>query len=121
MNPVGRYPVRADDSIVLARIGRDERPLTCFSFLLGSLDLTAETMLSKPYDKGASLEQQLTAARDQYADLGVLIRGDARSELQGVASVLNACKQAGIQELGISVRLARRAELKPRRIEVSVD
>ena len=55
------------------------------------------------------LTSQLAAACSQYADLGVLVRGDAQGEFQGVASVLNACKQAGIQELGISVRLVRRA------------
>jgi biopolymer transport protein ExbD len=46
-------------------------------------------------------------ARSQYSDLGVLVRGDARGEFQLVASVLNACKQAGIRDLGISVRLVR--------------
>jgi len=53
------------------------------------------------------LTGQLAAARSQYADLGVLVRGDARGEFQLVASVLNACKQAGIRDLGISVRLTR--------------
>ena len=55
-----------------------------------------------------SLEQlttQLADAQSQYSDLGVLIRGDARGEFQLVASVLNACKQAGVRDLGISVRL----------------
>jgi biopolymer transport protein ExbD len=55
----------------------------------------------------AQLTDRLAAARGQYSDLGVLVRGDAQSEFQGVASVLNACKQAGIRELGISVRLVR--------------
>lgn len=49
------------------------------------------------------LESQLVAARSQYSDLGVLVRGDAQGSFQHVAEVLNACKQAGIQELGISV------------------
>jgi biopolymer transport protein ExbD len=51
----------------------------------------------------AELESQLAAARSQYSDLGVLVRGDAQGNFQRVAEVLNACKQAGIQELGISV------------------
>jgi biopolymer transport protein ExbD len=51
------------------------------------------------------LTQQLAAVRAQYPDLGVLVRGDAKGEFQRVAEVLNACKQAGVQELGISVRL----------------
>jgi len=50
------------------------------------------------------LTERLAAARRQYADLGVLVRGDARGEFQNVASVLTACKQAGIRDLGITVR-----------------
>ncbi len=50
------------------------------------------------------LTTRLAAARRQYSDLGVLVRGDARGEFQNVASVLTACKQAGIQDLGITVR-----------------
>ena len=51
------------------------------------------------------LTQRLASAQRQYNDLGVLIRGDAQGTFQRVAEVLNACKQAGIGELGISVRL----------------
>jgi biopolymer transport protein ExbD len=50
------------------------------------------------------LTTRLAAARRQYSELGVLVRGDARGEFQNVATVLTACKRAGIQELGISVR-----------------
>jgi biopolymer transport protein ExbD len=50
------------------------------------------------------LTTRLAAARRQYRELGVLVRGDARGEFQSVASVLTACKQAGIQDLGITVR-----------------
>jgi biopolymer transport protein ExbD len=35
----------------------------------------------------------------------VLVRGDGKGQFQRVAEVLNACKQAGIRELGITVRL----------------
>jgi biopolymer transport protein ExbD len=51
------------------------------------------------------LRARLSAARGQYKDLGVLVRGDATSAFQNVAQVLNACKQAGINELAISVRI----------------
>ncbi|MBN2475573.1 MAG: biopolymer transporter ExbD [Pirellulales bacterium] len=54
------------------------------------------------------LTERLAEVRSQYEDLGVLVRGDAQGQFQGVASVLNACKQAGVRELGISVRLLRR-------------
>jgi biopolymer transport protein ExbD len=50
------------------------------------------------------LTTRLAAARRQYSELGVLVRGDARGEFQSVASVLAACKRAGIQDLGITVR-----------------
>jgi biopolymer transport protein ExbD len=50
------------------------------------------------------LTARLAVAHKQYADLSVLVRGDARIDLQRVTSVLNACKQAGIRDLGITVR-----------------
>lgn len=53
------------------------------------------------------LIRQLKQSRGQYQDLGVVVRGDATGTFQQVAEVLNACKQAGIGELGISVRVAR--------------
>ncbi|MGQ9576236.1 MAG: ExbD/TolR family protein [Thermoguttaceae bacterium] len=46
---------------------------------------------------------RLAARRSGSAELGILVRGDAKGQFQRVAEVLNACKQAGIQELGISV------------------
>ncbi len=55
------------------------------------------------------LTARLAAARRQYSDLGVLVRGDSQGKFQRVADALNACKQAGIEDLGIKVRLARRA------------
>jgi biopolymer transport protein ExbD len=51
------------------------------------------------------LVAKLAAARKQYEDLGVLVRGDAEGRFQNVAAALNACKQAGVRELGISVQL----------------
>jgi biopolymer transport protein ExbD len=54
------------------------------------------------------LTKRLADARSEYKDLGVLIRGDAAGTFQRVAEVLGACKQAGIAELGISVRIAAR-------------
>jgi biopolymer transport protein ExbD len=54
-----------------------------------------------------SLEQltaRLSAARRQNRELGVLVRGDGEDKYQRMVLVLNACKQAGIKNLGISVR-----------------
>ena len=52
------------------------------------------------------LTKQLSAARSEYSDLGVVVRGDGESLYQNVATVLGACRSAGISDLGISVRLA---------------
>jgi len=52
------------------------------------------------------LTAELAAGRQEYADLGVIVRGDAEGAFQNVASVLNACRRAGIAEMGISVRMA---------------
>lgn len=68
----------------------------------GHLDLDRETVSLK------ELTNRLAAARSQYKDLGVLIRGDGQGSFQRVAEVLSACKQAGVAELGISVRIAAR-------------
>jgi biopolymer transport protein ExbD len=50
------------------------------------------------------LTTRLAAARRERSDLGVLVRGDARGEFQSVASVLSACRRAGVRALGITVR-----------------
>ena len=50
------------------------------------------------------LEASLTSAVSEYPELGVVIRGDGKSTLQNVATVLTACRQAGINDMGISVR-----------------
>jgi biopolymer transport protein ExbD len=53
------------------------------------------------------LTRALTDARRQYSDLGVVVRGEAEGAFQHVAEVLGACRQAGITDMGISVRPAR--------------
>ncbi|MFP6610818.1 MAG: biopolymer transporter ExbD [Pirellulales bacterium] len=54
------------------------------------------------------LTQNLTAAREQYSRLGVLIRGDADSRHQSVINVLNSCKEARITRMAVAVRLNSR-------------
>ena len=51
------------------------------------------------------LKQQLAAARAQYKRLNVLIRGDTLATHGQMTTVYDACKQAGIAELAISVKL----------------
>ena len=53
------------------------------------------------------LTAALTAARREHKDVGVIVRGDGEGAFQNVASVLNACRRAGISDLGISVSLAQ--------------
>jgi biopolymer transport protein ExbD len=61
------------------------------------------------------LTSRLAAARSQYKALGVLVRGDGAVTLERVASVFNACKQAGIGELGIAVETAKAEKNHERR------
>jgi biopolymer transport protein ExbD len=86
---------------------------------LGALTPAPEKRVVNVYQDGQiSLDQEpvtlneltnrLANTRSQYKDLSVLIRGDAAGTFQRVAEVLAACKQAGIAELGISVRIAAR-------------
>ena len=49
------------------------------------------------------LASELRNAKQEYAGLGVLIRGDGRGSFQRVAEVLNACRQADVTDLGIAV------------------
>ncbi len=53
------------------------------------------------------LTRRLKDARKEYPELGVIVRGDGAGAFQHVAEALNACKLAGIQDLGITVRVAR--------------
>lgn len=52
------------------------------------------------------LTQLLAAARKASPKVTVMIRGDGGASFQAVASALSAVRQAGVSELGISVRLA---------------
>jgi len=52
------------------------------------------------------LTARLASAREHNKRLSVLLRGDAGAPFQLVASVLNACKEAGVADLGVSVKTA---------------
>ncbi|MDP1564565.1 MAG: biopolymer transporter ExbD [Pirellulaceae bacterium] len=49
---------------------------------------------------------KLKDAKQAYRQQGVVIRGDASSQHQTVVSVINACRQADIIDIGVSVRIA---------------
>ncbi|MDP7205413.1 MAG: biopolymer transporter ExbD, partial [Pirellulaceae bacterium] len=56
------------------------------------------------------LEQQLAGLRKKSNTLSVIIRGDAEGAFQNVASVLSVCRRAGVSDMGVSVRMARKEE-----------
>jgi biopolymer transport protein ExbD len=53
------------------------------------------------------LKAKLVAARSQYQELGVTVRADGETFHQNVAQVLTACKQAGIENMSLSVKKVR--------------
>ncbi|HND53196.1 MAG TPA: biopolymer transporter ExbD [Pirellulaceae bacterium] len=53
------------------------------------------------------LTARLKAMRATTRDLSVVVRGDGDGALRYVASALAACRQAGVTDLGISVRVAQ--------------
>lgn len=58
------------------------------------------------------LTSRLAAARTPLTEPTVVIHGDANCPFQHVADAMAACKQAGISELGITVRIASRGTTK---------
>ena len=54
------------------------------------------------------LASELTAARRQHQQLDVIVRGDGEGAFQNVATVLNACSQAGVSDVGVSVTFAQK-------------
>jgi biopolymer transport protein ExbD len=52
----------------------------------------------------SEIEQRLRAAKENYADQAVVIRGDGRTIFQRVADVMAACESAGIHQVAVSVR-----------------
>jgi biopolymer transport protein ExbD len=55
------------------------------------------------------LAAQLRTAHEAEPHLGVMILGDSSCAFQHVAEALAACKEAGIGELSVSVRIAQAA------------
>jgi biopolymer transport protein ExbD len=74
-----------------------------------NVDRDGRVSLDKQIVTLDELTATLAAARGEYADLGVVIRGDEQAPFQHVAGALNACRRAGISEMGISVRMAQAA------------
>ena len=56
------------------------------------------------------LRGELQRTRVAEGEVRVVLRADAKSRYGNVARVFNACRDEGVDELGIPVRLARRLE-----------
>ena len=52
------------------------------------------------------LRGALAQALKEYPATGVVVRGDGQGSFQNVADALAACREAGISDLGITVRIA---------------
>jgi biopolymer transport protein ExbD len=79
---------------------RPAKPLVINVFADGTLDLDGQPATL------AELGARLGEARQRLGQPTVVIRGDAQTAFQHVASALAACRSAGISELGITVRIA---------------
>lgn len=53
------------------------------------------------------LYTELKKGREQYRQMGVVVRGDASSPYQHVADVIATCRRAEVVDLNISVRMAQ--------------
>lgn len=61
------------------------------------------------------LIRRLGALKQQYSGTSVIVRGDSEGAFQHVATVLGACRDAGIADLGVSVRVAQNGTGHPHR------
>lgn len=52
----------------------------------------------------AELIDKLSEAQSQYPKLGVIVRGDRKTDLQNAAAVYSACLEAGVSDIGLAVR-----------------
>jgi len=87
----------------VAQAGEDvspKQPLVVNVLSDGHLELDGKPVTA------SELTSQLAAARTPLTEPTVVIHGDAKCPFQNVADALGACKQAGISELGITVRIA---------------
>jgi biopolymer transport protein ExbD len=50
------------------------------------------------------LISKLSEAQSQYPKLGVIVRGDRKTDLQNAAAVYSACLEAGVSDIGLAVR-----------------
>lgn len=83
-----------------------QHPLVVSVSADGHLDLDGSAVTAE------ELTTRLAAARTPLTEPTVVIHGDSKCPFQYVADALGACRQAGISELGITVRIASAAATK---------
>jgi biopolymer transport protein ExbD len=87
----------------VAQAGEDtppKQPLVVSVLPDGHLELDGTSV------NAIELTSRLAGARTPLTEPTVVIHGDAKCPFQYVADALGACRQAGISELGITVRIA---------------
>ncbi len=93
------------------RVGQHKNLAAAIEKKVVAIDRTGAVVFENKTVTLPELTQRLAAARQQNRKLGVIVRGDANAPFQLVASVLSACKEAGVADLGISVKVAAPAKL----------
>ena len=76
------------------------QPRTVVVFADGHVELDSRTVTLD------ELKGSLAAQQQTDPNTSVVVRGDASCEFQHIASAMAACRDAGISELGIAVRMA---------------
>jgi biopolymer transport protein ExbD len=76
------------------------KPQTVSVFADGHVELDGQSLTLE------ELKHRLAARRQRDPEISVVVRGDASCEFQHIAATMGACRNAGISELGISVRIA---------------
>lgn len=71
-----------------------------------SVDRTGQIALDGQMVTLADLTSRLATARRAQPGLSVVVRGDGAVPYQQMAEVLNACRQAGVRDVGMAVRTA---------------
>jgi biopolymer transport protein ExbD len=97
------------------RVGQHKNLAPAIEKKVVAIDKTGAIVFENKTVTLAELTQRLAALRQQNRKQGVIVRGDAAAPFQLVASVLSACKEAGVTDLGISVKVAGAGQTHARR------
>jgi biopolymer transport protein ExbD len=83
------------------------QPLTAVpDSIVVNVNSNGEIVLNGEQKTLEQLESELVAARENYPDQSVLIRGDGQGLYQPVMDVMSACKRARIRNISLANRLS---------------